>query len=49
MLVPGMAPTPDGKGYWMVDSAGHVYHYGDAPALATGLSPNSPPVTGIVP
>jgi hypothetical protein len=44
----GMAPTADGKGYWMVDSSGHVYHYGDAPGLATGISSHSPPINGIV-
>jgi hypothetical protein len=43
-----LAPTPDGHGYWLVDSSGHVYHYGDAPGLATGLSGNPPPVSGIV-
>jgi len=26
----GMAPTPDGRGYWLVDSAGDVYSFGDA-------------------
>jgi hypothetical protein len=46
--ITGLAPTPDGHGYWLVDSSGHVYHYGDAPGLATGLSGNPPPVSGIV-
>jgi hypothetical protein len=27
----GMAPTPDGQGYWIADSAGRVWNYGDAP------------------
>lgn len=34
--VAGMAATPDGKGYWLVGSAGRVFAYGDAatyPAL----------------
>ena len=26
----GMAPTPDGKGYWLVASDGGVFSYGDA-------------------
>src|SRR5579859_1348079 len=29
-LVVGMAPTPTGKGYWLVDGAGAVTVYGDA-------------------
>ena len=29
--VVGMAATPDGKGYWLVDNYGGVYAYGDAP------------------
>ncbi len=29
--VVGMAATPDGKGYWLVDNLGGVYAYGDAP------------------
>jgi hypothetical protein len=28
--ITGMAATPDGKGYWLVDSRGRVYPYGDA-------------------
>ena len=30
-VVVGMAATPDGKGYWLTDSKGGVYAYGDAP------------------
>ena len=28
-----LEPTPDVEGYWVVDAAGHVYAYGDAPWL----------------
>jgi hypothetical protein len=28
-----MAPSVDGHGYYLLDSAGHVYAYGDAPYL----------------
>jgi hypothetical protein len=28
--VVGMAPTPDGGGYWLVTSKGNVYNLGDA-------------------
>jgi hypothetical protein len=46
--ITGMAPTPDGKGYWMVDSYGHVYPYGDAQSLAQYVSSNHPAIAGIV-
>jgi hypothetical protein len=26
----GMAPTPDGKGYWLVGSDGGIFTFGDA-------------------
>jgi hypothetical protein len=45
--ITGMTATPDGKGYRLVNSSGRVYSYGDAPSLATGLSPGHPPITGI--
>lgn len=32
--VTGMAVTPDGKGYWLIDSAGQIFSYGDAAPLA---------------
>ncbi|HEV3280048.1 MAG TPA: hypothetical protein VG032_00445, partial [Acidimicrobiales bacterium] len=46
--VVGVAPTPDGAGYWLVDQAGGVYAYGDAGFLGamTGLR-LSGPVTGV--
>jgi hypothetical protein len=43
--ITGMAPTRDGKGYWLVDAAGKVFAFGDAtgyPALR-----HAHPVTGI--
>ena len=46
----GMAPTPDGKGYWLAQAGGGVYSYGDArfygslPGL--GVTP-AQPITGI--
>lgn len=38
----GIEPTPSYNGYWIVDDAGRVFHYGDAgfygdqPALGKG-------------
>jgi hypothetical protein len=32
-VVTGMAATPDGLGYWMVNRAGTVFNFGDAAAL----------------
>ncbi len=32
--ITGMAVTPDGRGYWLVDSAGQIFSYGDAAPLA---------------
>jgi hypothetical protein len=40
----GMAPTPDGQGYWIADSAGRVWNYGDAPNLGRASSLGSPVV-----
>ncbi|MHB1733840.1 MAG: hypothetical protein ACYCU8_10405 [Ferrimicrobium acidiphilum] len=47
--VVGIAPTPDGKGYWLVTKAGHVYGFGDASFYGdthtdglTGLSGSHP-------
>ena len=47
--ITGMAVTPDGKGYWLVDSSGRVYHYGDAPGrpVVPALS-HAHPIIGIV-
>ena len=39
--IKGMAATPDGRGYWLVDSQGSVFNFGDASA--------SPPVTPVNP
>jgi Domain of unknown function (DUF1906) len=33
--ITGMAATPDDKGYWLVDSHGRVYAYGDATSVRT--------------
>ena len=30
MPIVGMAPTPDGQGYWLVASDGGIFSYGDA-------------------
>ena len=46
----GMAPTPEGKGYWLAQAGGGVFSYGDAgfygslPGL--GITPAAP-ITGI--
>ena len=44
----GLAPTPDGRGYWLVGSDGRVTTHGDAPVLdvAAGTRPPAP-VVGI--
>ena len=44
--VVGMAPTPDGQGYWLVASDGGVFTHGDAPFLGSlgGQSLNAPVV-----
>ncbi len=48
----GMAATPDGKGYWLVQAGGGVFAYGDAPYLGSlpglGVTPAAP-ITGITP
>jgi hypothetical protein len=48
--VAGMATTADGRGYWLVDSTGRLFDYGDAPALAIApaLASSHLPITGIV-
>ncbi|HVC70934.1 MAG TPA: N-acetylmuramoyl-L-alanine amidase [Acidimicrobiales bacterium] len=48
--VVGMAPTPDGGGYWLVASDGGVFTFGDAVfgGSAAG-SPLAQPVVGITP
>jgi len=33
--IAGLAPTPSGHGYWMVDSNGNVFAFGDAPFLGS--------------
>ncbi len=44
--VVGIAPTPDGGGYWLVGSDGGIFNYGDAQYEgSTGcLALNSPVV-----
>jgi hypothetical protein len=44
--VSGMAATLDGKGYWLVDSAGKVFNYGDAKP-SSGVQP-AHPIIGMV-
>ena len=55
--VVGIAPTPDGKGYWLVTKAGFVYGFGDAKFYGdtfsygltglTGSHPLNAPIVGI--
>jgi hypothetical protein len=40
-----MAVTGDGKGYWLVDSAGRVFAYGDAGVF--GAAAPAYPVIGV--
>jgi hypothetical protein len=44
--VTGMSATPDGHGYWVVTTSGHVYGFGDA-AAGPAFTP-AHPVIGIV-
>jgi hypothetical protein len=44
--ITGMAATPDGKGYWLTTTTGHVYAYGDAARLPDPR--HTHPITGIV-
>jgi hypothetical protein len=44
--ITGMASTPDKNGYWLVNTAGKVYAYGDAPKLPH-MTPQYP-IEGIV-
>jgi hypothetical protein len=39
--ISGMAVTPDGRGYWLVDGAGRVFSYGDA-VSSSGVRPPHP-------
>ena len=46
--VVGMAPTPDGKGYWLVASDGGIFSYGDAGFYgSTGSMRLNKPVVGM--
>jgi hypothetical protein len=37
----GLAPAPNGLGYWLVASDGGVFTYGDAGFFGSGVSPGS--------
>ncbi len=41
----GMASTPDGRGYWVVNSSGRTYDFGDAAKV--GANAHHQPVAGI--
>ena len=46
----GMAPTPDGKGYWLVASDGGIFSYGDAAFYgSTGAIHLAQPIVGMAP
>ena len=46
----GMAPTPDGKGYWLVASDGGVFSFGDATFYgSTGAITLDQPIVGMAP
>ena len=48
--VMGMAPTPDGHGYWLVASDGGIFSYGDAQFYgSTGSLRLNQPVVGMAP
>ncbi len=46
----GMAPTPDGGGYWLVASDGGIFSFGDAGFYgSTGAIPLNKPIVGMAP
>ena len=46
--VVGMAPTPDGSGYWLVASDGGIFNYGDASFYgSTGAIHLNQPIVGM--
>jgi hypothetical protein len=46
----GTAPTPDGKGYWMVGSDGGIFAFGDAGFFGSeGGLPLNAPIVGMAP
>jgi hypothetical protein len=48
--VVGIAPTPSGKGYWMVASDGGVFSFGDAHFYGSLASTGPPaPIIGMLP
>lgn len=44
----GMAPTPDGKGYWLVEQNGAVYNLGDAGFYGSGRNLERPAAHDII-
>jgi cell wall-associated NlpC family hydrolase len=45
----GMAPTPDGEGYWLVASDGGVFTFGDAAFYGSGANTPGDPVQQLIP
>jgi hypothetical protein len=46
----GMAPTPDGQGYWLVAADGGIFAFGDARYFgSTGGMPLNQPIVGMAP
>ena len=41
----GVAPTPDGGGYWVLGANGTPYPFGDAPSVS--VSASSPPLSSL--
>ena len=44
----GIATTPDGLGYWIADSAGNTYAFGDAPSYRSVTPHLNAPIVGVV-
>jgi hypothetical protein len=44
-----MSPVPGRNGYWILDSAGAVHGFGDAPVFGGGVSSGSRPALALVP
>jgi ribosomal protein L24E len=45
-----MAPTPSGRGYWLVAADGGIFTFGDAPFYGSmGGTPLNQPIVGMAP
>jgi hypothetical protein len=48
LSIVGMAATPDGKGYWLVNASGRIYQFGDAGSFGgTAVRTLNKPIVGM--